>query len=88
MSKNIITYTLPLVDGELASSMKATISYFAECPDKQKQLPLTQYRSFLGIYFNLWDGIHYRIEGMREDLIMRSCFNIVYLPGKTPVIYF
>jgi AraC-like DNA-binding protein len=88
MSKNIITYTLPLVDGALADSMKAAVSYFAESPDNQKHLPVTQYRSFLGIYFNLWDGIHYRIEGMQDDLIMRSCFNVVYLPRKTPVIYF
>jgi AraC-like DNA-binding protein len=92
MSKNTTTYTLSLADNESLSSMKATVSCFAESPDTQQHLPVTQQERFLGIYFNLWDGLQFRIEGMQDgmqdDLMMRGSFNIVHLPVNTSVIYF
>jgi AraC-like DNA-binding protein len=87
MSKNTVTYTLSLIDNEPLSPMKATVSCFAENPDAQHYLPVTQHESFLGIYLNLWDGLDYHIEGMQDDLMMRGSFNIIHLPENTPVVY-
>ena len=87
MSRNTLTYILPLTANDTPEKFTAIISHYAKTCTSKTRFSTTSNREFLGLHFNLSEDLNYTVNELYQGTIKHWSFNLIYIPERTRIEY-